>query len=76
MMLCICVRFHENISNGIQLTELTLVHGGNGTMFNVQRAITPKVVKPELRLMRSSLCLLVFYNITIGIRIMERRGTW
>ena len=24
-----CVRFHENISNGVQLIERTQVHGGN-----------------------------------------------
>ena len=30
-------------------------------MFNVQRAITPKVGKPELRFMCSSHCLVVLY---------------
>ena len=29
-MFFICVRFHENISNGLQLIELSRVHGGNG----------------------------------------------
>ena len=47
--------------------------------FNVQRAITPKVGKAELRLMCSVHCLIVLYicvkfceNITNGIRVMER----
>ena len=46
-------------------------------MFNVQRTITPKVGKPELRFMCSASCLLVFYicvkyreNILDGIRVM------
>ena len=42
MMFYICMGFHENISNGLQLTERTWVHSGNGY---VQRAITPKVGK-------------------------------
>ena len=48
-------------------------------MCNVQRAITPKVGKPELRFMCSVLCLMVLYicvkfheNITNGIRVKER----
>ena len=30
MVLYICVRFHENISNGFQRTDQTQVHGRNG----------------------------------------------
>ena len=30
MMLYICEKFHNNISNGFQLTEQTQVHGRNG----------------------------------------------
>ena len=48
-------------------------------MFNFQRAITPKVGKPELRFISSACCLIVLYicvkfceNITNGIRVMER----
>ena len=48
-------------------------------MFNVQRAITPNIGKPELRLICFSCCLMMFYicvnileNITNGIRVMER----
>ena len=46
--------------------------------FNVQRAITPKVGKPELRFMCSAHCIMMFYicvknreNIVKGIRVME-----
>ena len=48
-------------------------------VFNLQRAITPKVGKPELRLMCSAHRLIVLYicvkfgeNISDGIRVMER----
>ena len=47
-------------------------------MFNVQRAITPKVGKPELQFMCSTHHLLVLYicvkfceNNSDGIRVME-----
>ena len=50
--------FHKNISKGFQLTERTIVHGGNGY---VQRAITPKVGYPELRFMCSARRLMVLY---------------
>ena len=74
MVLYICVNFHENISNGFQLTEQT--HGGNGY---VQRAITPKVGKPELwfmcyacRLMVLYICVKLSGNITNSIRVMKQ----
>ena len=48
-------------------------------MFNVQRAITPKAGKPELRFMCSARRLIVFYicvkfckNISDSTRVMER----
>ena len=47
-------------------------------MFNVQRAVTPKVGKPELRVMYSARPLVVLYilvkfgeNISGGIRVIE-----
>ena len=47
-------------------------------MFNIQRAITPKVGKPELWIMYSAHPLMVLHiyvkfreNITNGIRVME-----
>ena len=52
------------------------VHGGNG---NVQRAITPKVGKPELWFMCSASYLMMLYicvkfleNITNGMGVLER----
>ena len=48
-------------------------------MFNVQRAITPKVGKPELRFMCSAHCLIMLFicvkfpdTISDGIRVMEQ----
>ena len=48
-------------------------------MFNVNRAITPKVGKPELRFMCSAHCIIVLYiavkfceTISNRIRVMER----
>ena len=48
-------------------------------MFTVQRAITPKVGKAELRVMSFARCLIMLYscekfreNISDGIRVMER----
>ena len=48
-------------------------------MFNVQRAITPKVSKPELWFICSARRLIVLYiymmfgeNISDGIRVIER----
>ena len=47
-------------------------------MFNVQRAITAKIGKPELQFMCSAGCLIVLYNcvkfhenILDGIKVME-----
>ena len=44
MVLYICETFHENISSSFQLTEQTPVYD-RVAMFNVQRAISPKVEK-------------------------------
>ena len=51
-------------------------------MFNVQRAITPEVGKPELQFMCSARRLIVLYicvkfggNISDVIRVMERTRT-
>ena len=45
-MLYTCLKFRENITNGIRVMERTRVEM---TMFNVQRVLTPKVGKPVLR---------------------------
>ena len=40
-----CVKFHQNIWKGFQMTKQTLVHGRNGYFqYDVQRAVTPAVV--------------------------------
>ena len=76
MAFYICVRLHENISNGFQLTERTQVHGRNGYVQS-SRTITPKVGKPELRFISSACRLMMFYicvkfgeNIRSGIRVI------
>ena len=46
-----CVKFHENMSSG---------YGADTKIVNTQRAITPKVGKPELRLMCSARRVMVF----------------
>ena len=54
MVLYIWVRFHENISNGFQHTEMVEM-----AVFNVQRAITPRGGKPELWFVYSACRLMV-----------------
>ena len=78
MMLYIYVRFHENISNGFQLRS-GHEYMVEKAMFNVQRAITPKVGKLELWFMCSASYIMVFYicvkfceNILNSIRVMEQ----
>ena len=60
IVLCICVKFPENISNcfNLQSGHEYLVEMA---MFNVQRAINPKVGKPELRFMCSARRFVVLY---------------
>ena len=54
MVLNVCVRFHENMSSGFKVMEWTK------KIVNTQRAITPKVGKPELQFMCSACHLMVF----------------
>ena len=72
MVVNICVKFHENMSSGFKVMERTQI-------FNTQRAITPKVGKPELRFMCSAHRLMVFNicvkfheNMSSGFKVMER----
>ena len=58
MVLNVCVKFHEDISNGFDVTEWTGICGRNGIFFNVQRAITPKVRNPDLRFLCSACCVI------------------
>ena len=60
MVLYICEKFHNNILNCYELTEWTRDMVEMAT-FNVQRAITPKVGKPELRFLCSVCCHIVLY---------------
>ena len=55
------------------------LRSGHETTVNTQRAITPKVGKPELRFMCSACCLMVFNicvkfheNMSSGFKVMER----
>ena len=52
---------------------------GHDKIVNTQRAVTPKVEKPELRFMCSGCRLIVFYicvkfheNMSSGFKVMER----
>ena len=54
-------KFHQNIWNGFQL-QSRHDYIAEMTMFTVQRAITPKVGKPELRFMCSAHRLIVLYS--------------
>ena len=56
MMFNICVKFHENMSNNCKLMEQTQ------KLFTTQRAITPKVGKPDL-------CFMCFARHLIGFNV-------
>ena len=70
----ICVKFHENMSSGFKVTERT-----RKLLTDTQRAIIPKVGKPELQFMYSAHRLMVFNvcvkfheNMSSGFKVMER----
>ena len=82
---CLIVLYIKFVSSLIKISCMVFnLQSGNKYMvemplFNVQRAITPKVGKPELRFMCSTHCLIVLYicvkfgeNISDSIRLMER----
>ena len=73
MVFKVCVKFHENMSSGFKVME------GTRKLLNTQRAITPKVGKPELRFMCSACRLMVFNvcvkcheNMSSGFKVIER----
>ena len=73
MVFNVCVKFHENMSNGFKVMERTR------KLINAQRAITPKVEKPELwfmcsahRLMVFNVCVKFHENMSSGFKVMER----
>ena len=70
MMLNICVKFHENMSSGFKVMERTR------KIINTQRALTPKVGKPDLQFMCSACRLMLFgvkfhENMSSGFKILE-----
>ena len=72
MVFNVCVKFHENTSSGFKVWR-------GHEIVNTQRAITPKVGKPELRFMCSACRLMVFNvcvksheNMSSGFKVMER----
>ena len=56
----------------LSVMEETRVHGKKAIL-NVQRAVTPKLGKPELRCMSSAHCLMVLY-ICVKFRENIRNG--
>ena len=73
MVFNVCVKFHENMSSGFKVMERTR------KMVNKQRAITPKIGKPELQFMCSAHHLMVFNvcekfheNMSSSFKVMER----
>ena len=68
----ICVNFRENMPSGLNLWSGTKI-------VNTQRAITPKVGKPELRFMCSArrlmvlnICVKFHENMSSSFKLMER----
>ena len=73
MVFNVCVKLHENVSSGFKVMERTR------KIVNTQRAITPKVGKPELQFMFSAHRLMVFNvcvkfheNMSSPFKVMER----
>ena len=71
MVFNVYVKFHENISSGFKVME-------GHEIVNTQRAITPKVGKPELwfmcsarRLMVFNVCVKFHENMLRGFKVME-----
>ena len=69
----LCVKFHK------KYVKQLISYGADTNIVNTQRAITPKVGKPELRFMCSTRCLMVFNvcvkfheNMSSGFKVMER----
>ena len=72
MVFNVCVKFHENMSNGFKVMERT------PKLINAQRAITPKVEKPELwfmcpahRLMEFNVCVKFHENMSNCFKVKE-----
>ena len=70
MVFYVCVKFHENMSSGFKVMEQT-------RKLLTQRAITPKVGKPELRFMNSArrlmvlnVCVKFHENMSSGFKVI------
>ena len=75
----ICVKLHENMSSCFKVIRVCSIYGADTKIVNTQRAITPKVRKPELRFICSALPLMVFNicvkfyeNMSSGFKVMEQ----
>ena len=73
MVFNICVKFYENMSSCGKVMERT-----QKLLTHTQRAITPKVGKPELqfmsyscRLMVLNICVKFHENMSSGFKVME-----
>ena len=55
MVFNVCVKFHENMSSSFK------IYKADTKIVNTQRAITPKVGKPELQFMCSAYRLMAFF---------------
>ena len=77
-MFYICEKFHDNISNGFQLTERTRVHGRNGYVQYLKdnnsksRQTRVKIYMFCSRLIVFYICVRFGENIFEGMRVMER----
>ena len=63
----------------MKICQAVLSYGTDTKIVNTQRAITPKVGKPELRFLCSSPCLMVFKvcvkfheHVSSSFKVMER----
>ena len=79
-MLIICVKFHENILNGFEVTERTRACG-KIAIFQCSKAITRKECNPELwflcsahRLILLNICLKFHENISNGLELRSGQG--
>ena len=74
MVFNVCVKFHENMSSDFKVMERT-----RKLLTDTQRAITPKIGKPELwfmcsarRLMVFKVCVKFHENMSCDFKVMER----
>ena len=66
IVLYIYIKFRENLTNCMRVMEWTRDGGNN--MFTIQIGITPKIGKPELRIICFAHWLMVFYT---GLKFCE-----